>query len=109
VAEAAPFPIFRALAQPTPDGIAVDITQLFNMLLIVANVEVIISRLPEMQRVADQSTLYSLLQRFDCVGQCVSLRFAEKEMNVLGHDDIAINAQLVALSNAFERDFEYLL
>jgi hypothetical protein len=85
-----------------------DIAQLFNMLVVVANVEVIISRLPEMQRVADQSSGYSLLQGFDCVGECASLRLSEKKMNVLGHHDIAIHAQLVVLTNAFECDLEHV-
>jgi hypothetical protein len=68
--------------------------------------------------IADQTSRYSLLERLQCVGECVRvrlaeaveiptqakgglewatvrLRFAEQQMNMLGHDYIAINVKSV--------------
>ena len=57
--------------------------------------------LPVMLRVAKQARRYSLLQRFEGIGQCVLLRFAEQEVNMVEHYDIAINVDGVATPHAF--------
>jgi len=41
------------------------------------NVEIVVPLFPEMIRTADQTSRYSLLERFQCVGERVLLRFAE--------------------------------
>ena len=93
-----------------------NIAQLFHKLRVISNVEIVVPLLPEMFRIANQTPRYSLLQRLQRIGQRVLLRFAERvgiptqaktglewatvlwrfakqEVNMLGHDYIAINAK----------------
>jgi hypothetical protein len=54
VAEAAPFPVLGSIAQSTLDRIAVNVAQFLDELWMIANVEIVITFLPEMLGAADQ-------------------------------------------------------
>ena len=54
-----------------------NIAQLFHKLRIISNVKIVVPLLPEVLRIADQTSRYSLLERLQCVGERVPLRFAE--------------------------------
>jgi hypothetical protein len=58
---------------------------------VISNVEIVIPLLPEMIRIANQTPRYSLIQRLQRVSQGMVLRFAEQEVNMLGHDHISVN------------------
>ena len=92
VSVAAPLPVLRSLAQSLLHRIAVNISQLLHKLVIVPDIEIVITLLPEVFCFADQSPRDTLLERFDGMGERVAMRFAEQQVNVLRHDDIAEDA-----------------
>jgi hypothetical protein len=83
-----------------------NVTQFFHELGIATYIVVVISLLPEMFGIADQPPGYALLQRLHRFGQSLSLRFVDQKMNVLGHDNISINAKPEASPYTFQRYFE---
>ncbi len=84
-----------------------NIAQLLHKLTLIAHIEIVIPLLPEMFRLADQSPGHALLQRFDGIGEGALRRFAEQQMNVIGHDDIAIDAEPEAAPHTLHSGFEY--
>ncbi len=68
-----------------------NVPQLFHKLRVISNIEIVVSLLPEMIRGANQTARHSLLQRFQRIGQRISFRFAEQEVQMLGHDDVPVN------------------
>jgi hypothetical protein len=72
----------------------------------VPDIEIVVSLLPEMFGLANQSPQHVLLQRFDRVGKCSAWRFAHKQMNVFRHHDISIDLQTEATPNAPQRQFK---
>lgn len=54
VAEAAPWPIFGAGAQPSTHRVGVNVMQLLYKLRVVADVEIVVALLPEVFGLADQ-------------------------------------------------------
>jgi len=63
VTKTTPLPILRLLHQITLDRVAVYVSQFLNPLLCGVHVEVVITRLPEVFLVANQSPCHRLLQR----------------------------------------------
>ena len=78
-----------------------NVAQLLHKLLIIADIEIVVPLLPEMLGIANQTPRYSLLQRLEGIGQRVLLRFAEQQVNMLGHDYIAINVECVTAPHPF--------
>jgi len=109
VAKAAPLPIFRTVTQAACDGVAVNVTELFNELFVIAYIEIVISLVPEVPGFADQATRDPLFQRLDGYCKRLTLRFAEEQVYVLRHDHIRIDANFVATANPLKRGFEGLL
>ena len=68
-----------------------NIAKLLHKLRIISNVEIVVPLLPEMLRIANQTPRYSLLQRLQRIGQSILLRFAQQEMNMLGHHHVPVN------------------
>jgi hypothetical protein len=84
-----------------------DILQLFLELFLIVNIEVIVSLLPKVQFVADQSSGHALLQGFDCNGERFAERFAQQQMHMVGHDNISIDAKEEGAADSFKRSFEH--
>ena len=55
-----------------------NVTQLLHKLRIISNIEIVVSLLPEMLRIPNQSPRHSLLQRLQCIGQSNRVRFANR-------------------------------
>jgi hypothetical protein len=53
VAKTAPLPILGTLAKLPLHGIPMNIPQLFDKLIVIANIEIVITFLPQMLRIAD--------------------------------------------------------
>ena len=101
--ETAPRPLFRALHQPPPDRIAMNITELFGLLGVAPHVEIVIAGLPERATLwATQAPGYVLLQHLQCDGKFGSLRLSQQQMNVLRHDHISGNVKAIPLACIFE-------
>jgi hypothetical protein len=75
----------------------------------IADVEVVVALLPEMLRITDQAPRHTLLEGFERVGERSLLWFAEQQVNVFRHDDVAVDAQMEAAPDTLEGEFEDLL
>ena len=106
MSKAAPRPLFWSRHQPPLHRIAVNVLQLVPETLGRADVVIVIALLPEVLRACDQPSRYSLLQRFQSLGQRPALRFAEQQVDVLRHHDVAVDAQTEVASHAFQRRLE---
>lgn len=62
-----------------------------------------------MVRFADQVTRDSLLERLDRNREGTALRLAEQKVNVLGHDDVSEDSQIVGTPDPFKRGYEDVL
>ena len=79
-----------------------DVAQLLDKLLIIADVEVVVAFLPRMLCVSDEPARDPLLQRLDGMCDRFALRLAHQQMNVFGHDHIAEYAQPETASDALK-------
>jgi hypothetical protein len=105
--KAAPLPVFRGgLAQPPSHGIAMDISQFLDKLVVVPNIEVVVALLPEMFCPANEPSRNPLLERPNRIGKRALYRLAEQQMHVIRHDDIPEHAQSITAPYALERSFE---
>lgn len=86
-----------------------DVSQLLHELLMVAHVEVVIALLPEVFCFADQPPCDSLLQRLECCRQRGPFGLAKEQVDVFGHDDVAVHAKRIVAPDTFERSFEHQL
>ena len=85
-----------------------NVPQLFHKLRLISHIEIVVALLPEMLGLANQPPRDSLLQRLDRVGESLQLRLAEQQVNVFGHDDIAVDAKSEAEAHALQRVLENL-
>jgi hypothetical protein len=109
VAETAPLPIFGTITQTALHRIAMNIPKLFYKLPVVPNVEIIVALLPEVSGPIDQSPRHALLQRLERIGQRSFLGFADQQVDVFRHDNVAIDPQLETPSDALKRNFKCML
>ncbi len=104
--EAAPWPLFGTLAQSALYRIAMNIPQFLHELLMVAHIEVIIAWLPEVLCPGDQSPRNALLQALDGRSQRLMRRLTQQQMNMLGHDDVAIDADQILTPHSLQSCLE---
>ena len=117
------------------DGVAVDVSQLLDVLLGSPYIEVVIPFLPKVMRTSkmlgaphnrllvvwvflcgrpntaaeiDLSPRDRLFESFDRRGQRASFRLAHQQVNVLGHDDITVNEEPVLRRRFFKSLLEHL-
>ena len=83
-----------------------NIPQLFLELFLIVNIEVVVSLLPKVQFVADQSSGHALLQGLDGNGERFALWFAQQQVDMIGHNNISIDAQEEGAADSFKRGFE---
>ena len=87
--------------------VAVDVVQFLPALVIVTNIEVVVTFLPEViAAFADQASRNSLFQRLQRCGQRLPLGFAQQQMYMFRHDDVSVDAEPVTAANPFERFLE---
>src|SRR5690348_5843451 len=107
MAETAPRPLFRALHQPPPDRIAMDITKLFCLLGVAPHIEIVVAGLPERATLrATQAPGNVLLQHLQRDGKFGSLRLSQQKMNVLRHDHVSGNVKAIPLAGIFKGFFK---
>ena len=102
MAKRRPAPVLRPFHEASSDWIAVHVFQLFDSLVVGEDVEVVVAGLPEGFRAETlrdrQLEGLDRLRKRDLVVQ----RFADEEMDVLGHDDVAEDFEVVASAGEFE-------
>jgi hypothetical protein len=106
VTEATPWPVFRFFDEASFDRVAVEVAQLFDRLFVGEDVEVVVTGLPEVGSFTLEE--FGGLSLEDAQGGLhgVELRFAEEKVDVLGHEDVAEEVELVPLTESFEDFFE---
>jgi hypothetical protein len=55
---------------------------------------------------SNQPPRRALLERFESVGKRPTMRLAEQQMNMLGHDHVAIDAKVKALPHTLQSSLE---
>jgi hypothetical protein len=98
-----------------------NVTQLLHKLWVISNVKIVVTLLPEMIRIANQTPRYSLLldpstslgisaegsdarwaPQLQRIGKRIPLRFAEQEVDMLRHDYISVNVEFVTTPHPFQ-------
>jgi hypothetical protein len=102
VIEAAPRPVFGLFDKAAHDRIAVHVTQLLHVLAVGEDVEIVVAYLPELGSVAFEQLRGFTLEDAEGCREGVELRFGDKQVNVLGHEDVAEDVKLMSSSDAFE-------
>jgi hypothetical protein len=106
MAVAAPLPVFWAFNEATCDGIAMEVFELLDVLVMSKDVEVVVAGLPELAMIAFEELGGFRFEDVERCRQGVSSGFGEEQVNVLGHEDVAEDVELVALAKSFEDFFE---
>lgn len=83
-----------------------NVLQLVNKALVVANVVIVVARLPEPVSIADQPSRHALLESLDSLCQVGDFRFTDEQMYVFGHHHIPVNTQLVSTSHLLQCKLE---
>ena len=84
-----------------------DVTKLLRELLVAADVEIVITLLPEVvARCCDKTTCDALFKRLERFGKGRASGFAKQDMHVLGHDHVSVDIQVIAATDAFKSLFE---
>lgn len=104
--ETAPRPILGLFHQPTLDRIAMNVSQLLDPLLVGEHVEVVVAHLPELLSTPFEKLGGRTFQAAHGCGQLLKLWLGKEKMDVLGHDHIAEEKELMPLADAFENFFE---
>jgi hypothetical protein len=97
-----PAPVFRFLDETSRDWIAVHVLQLFDPFVVGEDIEVVVAGLPEGFRA--ESLRDRKLEGMDCFRErdLAVQRFTDEKMDVLGHDDVAEDFEVMALAGEFE-------
>jgi hypothetical protein len=106
MAEAGPWPVFGFFDEAALDRIAVDVAELFDLLACGDDVEVVVASVPEGTGVVLEPLGGFALQNAECVGEGLPLWFADQQMDVLRHQDVAKDEELVSSADQFEGFFE---
>jgi len=102
VEEAAPGPVFGLFDEGAFDGVAVDVLELLDELGLGEDVEVVVAGLPELGAAAfEELGGFALKDANDC-REWAKLWFGEEKVDVLRHEDVAEEVELVALAESFE-------
>jgi len=81
-----------------------NVAELLGELALAPHVEVVVARLPERLRGAQrQSARDRLLERLQRLCEPPLFRFAHQQVDVLGHDDEAIDEQSVFVAHCLQR------
>lgn len=105
-AVAAPGPVFWLFDEATVDGVAVDVFQFLDALLGSANVEVVVTGLPEASVGCLEFLGDGLLQRLYGPRESRAFWFADEQVDVLGHDHVADHVEPITATGLFERALE---
>jgi hypothetical protein len=85
-----------------------DVMELLQELLMIANVEIVVALLPEMIGVSNQTPRYALLQGFEGIRQGVPFRLAYQKVDVFRHDNVSIDAHAETAAHALKSALKHL-
>ena len=95
-------PVLGGGDEAADDRVGVYVVELFDELVVGEDVEVVVAGLPELGAGALEEFGGFAFEGSERVVQSVELWFAEKHVDVLGHEDVAVAINLVASTEGFE-------
>ena len=104
---AAPWPVFRLFHKAPLDWVAVDITELLGELRLREDVEVVVALFPEMWTFTFEALRGFCFQRAEDALQFRLFGFVDEEMDVFGHEDVAVHVEAVTRASTFEKFEEH--
>jgi hypothetical protein len=106
VAKAAPWPVFGLLDEASLNWVSVDVAQLLHVLFVGEYVEVVVPGLPELGSFVFQYFGGLAFEDADGSGERLKLRLGEQQMDMLGHEDVTEEKELVTLPEFLQGFFE---
>jgi hypothetical protein len=103
---AAPRPVFRFCDKAADDRIAVHVAELLGALGFGEDVEIVVADLPELLAVALETLRGFGFEYVEGCLQGLLFWFGQEEVNVLGHEDVAVDVEAVTFAEGFESLFE---
>ena len=102
MAVSGPRPVFRGFDKASGDWVAMHVLEFFDSFVVGEDVEVVVAGLPEGFRC--EALRDGKFEGLDCFREWdfVVEGFAEEEVDVLGHDDVAEDFEVVTLAGEFE-------
>lgn len=101
--EAAPTVVFGVEDEAAFDQVAVDVLELFDILIVAGDVEVVVAALPELFLVGGfELAGGQLLEDLQEGGYGACRRFVGEEMDVLGHENVGGYAEVLLFAGLFE-------
>jgi hypothetical protein len=86
-----------------------DIAELFHELRFITDIEIVVTLLPKMLGLADQTPRYSLLERLERISKRPPPRLADQQVNVFRHYHVAVDAKSKTAPDALQPELEGLL
>jgi hypothetical protein len=106
VVEAAPAVVFGTGDEAAGYWVAVDVADFFYELAGGEGVEVVVTGLPELFTAAFEEFGGFAFDDSEEGGEGVSFWFAGEEVNVLGHEDVGVDGEVVGVAGLFDDSFE---
>ena len=106
VAEAAPWPVFGVFDETSVDRVAMKVAELFDVLPVGEDVEVVVAGLPEVLAVALETFGSFAFEYTHGVAQELELGFGHQQVDVFGHDDVAEEIEAMSEAGSFEDFFK---
>jgi len=106
VVEAAPAVVFGVGDESAVYGVAVDVADLLYELARCEGVEVVVTGLPELFAGAFEEFGGFAFDDSEEGGEGVGFWFAGEEVNVLGHEDVGVDGEVVGVPRLFDDLFE---
>jgi len=100
VAITAPWPVFGVFYEAALYGVAVDVLELLDVLAVGEDVEVVVAGLPELFAVAFEALGGFSLEDSHRIAEELLLRLGEQQVDVLRHEDVAEEAEIVRLTDS---------
>ncbi len=104
--EAAPSVVFGVDDESASDWVAVDVAHLFYELARCEGVEVVVTGLPELFACAFEGYGGFAFDDLEEGGEDASFWLAGEEVNVLGHEDVGVDGEVVGVPGLFDDSFE---
>jgi hypothetical protein len=102
VEEATPGPVFGFIDEAAFDWVAVDVLELLDEFGMGEDVEVVVAGLPELGAGAFEELGGFALEDADGCREWAAFRFGQEKVDMLRHEDVAEEVELVALAKSFE-------
>jgi hypothetical protein len=106
VTVAAPRPVFGFFDESSDDWVAVDVTELLDEFGVGEDVEVVITALPELFAIAFEPLRCLVFENVQSDGEWVEFWFRDQQVDVLGHEDVSKNVELMTGAELFEGRLE---